>query len=564
MIPRDVIEEIKKRLDIVEIVSEYLSLERVGSNYRALCPFHTETRPSFYVNPKLQMYHCFGCGAKGDVIKFVQDMEGISFYEALEKLAKRAGVDLSPYTTGRSEYSVYVSLHEEIMKEYREELRRSSEALDYLLKRGLSEDDIDRFELGFSPQGSDVPLRVAKRMNLKVDRLLRYGVVYRSKGGFRDAFEGRIIFPIKNDSGYTIAFGGRLLGEGEPKYVNSRDTKYFSKSKVLFMVDRAKKPARANDLMIVTEGYMDALAFHRAGFENTVAVLGVALTRYHAMKISSLTHNVVLAFDSDDSGIKAALKSIDLLIDMGFEVLVVDFKPHKDADELFKEEGVRGIERVLEASMRSEEFIARALARDFDVSIPAGVEKYARALKRWVEKLRNSGRVSRAGELLRVGAEIANLNVIDMEKLVGSSSGKRVEKKSEGFGPEEELVYLYVNYEDLRERIHEALSDLEEILSGRMREFMEVVTREGLNASFDKVSKDTGDWIFNVLRDVPPPSKPEKALEDALVRLELLKLKKRLEEIDEKINEGLSEEEKPILLNARMEIVRRMKSLRGR
>ncbi len=564
MIPREVIEEIKKRLDIVEIISEYVSLERVGSNYRALCPFHSETRPSFYVNPKLQLYHCFGCGAKGDVIKFVQDIENISFYEALEKLAVRAGVDLSPYTEKKSEYAIYTAFHEELKREYQKALGNSKEAMEYIEKRGLSVEDLEKYELGYSPPNSRLPIKVARRMNLSLDKVLQYGLAFRTGEGLRDAFENRIIFPIKNESGSTIAFGGRLLGEGEPKYVNSRDTKYFSKSRVLFMMDRAKKAIKANDLVIVTEGYMDALAFHRAGFENTVAVLGTALTRYNAMKISSMTHNVVLAFDSDDSGRKAALKSLELLISMDFEVLVVDYHPYKDGDEVFSNEGRSGLERVLENAMRSEEFIVKTVSSRFDLSVPAGVEKCARTLGMWIDKFRKMGKSTRAREILKIGAKEVGLDVLDFERMTGSATSETVEKRFEGFGPEEEIAYLYVNYEDMREDILEAVSEVEDILSERLREFLSLVSQGDLNHSFERMSKETGDWIFHVLRDVPPPSDPKKAFEDALGRLKILKLKKRLKEIDERIYGDIDQEEKSILLNARMEIVRRMKSLQGR
>lgn len=245
MIPREVIEEIKEKVDIVEVISEYVNLTRVGSSYRALCPFHSETNPSFYVHPGLKIYHCFGCGASGDVIKFLQEMEGISFQEALERLAKRAGIDLSLYRTeGTSEYGKYIRLYEETWKRYVKELEKSKEAKDYLKSRGFSEEDIAKFGFGYVPKRSSISIEVAEGMNITPEELVRYGIALKKGDRFVDRFEERIVVPIKNDSGHIVAFGGRALGNEEPKYLNSPETRYFSKKKILFLFDEAKKVAK--------------------------------------------------------------------------------------------------------------------------------------------------------------------------------------------------------------------------------------------------------------------------------------------------------------------------------
>ncbi len=560
MIPREVIEEIKSRLDIVDVISEYINLERVGQYYRALCPFHTETRPSFYVSPKLQRYKCFGCGASGDVIKFVQEMENISFYEAVEKLAKRVGIDVSKYMkgSGRSDYSEYVSFHETLKELYRESLRKSKEALDYLKEsRGFSEEDIVRFEMGFSPKNSGFPLRVAEKLSVPESKLLKMGCVTKTREGFRDIFEGRIVLPIKNESGHTVAFGGRVIGEGEPKYLNSRDTRYFSKSRILFLLDVAKPKIRSLDFVIVTEGYFDAIAFHKAGFENTVAVLGTALTQHHSSRLSTITKSVVLAFDSDESGMRAMLRSLETLLARGFDVLVVDYGDYKDADETYQKLGKKGLEEALEKAIPYEKFIVEYFSKAFDLSTPSGLEKFARAISGWGKTIASLIGGARVRSLIRYASEKSGLEERDIERFIKAKTNVTISKGS-SLGVEEVLAFLFFNNEELRDEI--AGID-EEFLGSKMKEIIKLYRETGdLNKVVDELSKDTEDWIFSVLKDTPPPSNAKKALDDIKRKLKIQKLKERIKEIDDMLNE-VNGEEKRVLLQARMEVLKEMQAL---
>ncbi len=560
MIPKNVIEEIKNRLDIVDVISEYINLERVGQYYRALCPFHTETRPSFYVSPKLQRYKCFGCGASGDIIKFVQEMENISFYEALEKLAKKAGIDLSKYskTSSKSEYSIYTAFYEKLKDLYKKELLKNEKALIYLKeKRKLPEEDIVRFEFGYSPADSKLPIVVAKELNLSLEMLMRTGVVFRTAKGVRDIFENRIVIPIKNESGNTIAFGGRILDEGEPKYINSKDTKYFSKSRTLFLLDAAKNYIRKLDMVIVTEGYFDAIALHRAGLENTVAVLGTALTLQHAMRLSNLSKNIILAFDSDEAGKRAAIRSIDVLLSRGFDILVVDYGDYKDADSLYTKEGKDGIERVFEKAISFEQFIVDYYKERYDLSTPSGVERFANAIGEWGKRIASHASSVRVEALVKYASDVSGLSQKDLEKFVRSPSVSIHEVRKK-IGINEEIAFLFFNYEDVRKEILDLPRDilgncLKEILNG-------YESTKDLNQTMENLSKECGDWIFNVLKDTPLPSDYQKVLKDIKRRLELKKLTKRLKEIDMHLNSA-ADEEKRVLLRARMDIVRKMKSL---
>ena len=555
MIPREVIEEIKRRLDIVDVISEYINLERVGKNYRALCPFHTETRPSFYVSPELQMYKCFGCGASGDVIEFVKEIEKISFYEAVEKLAKKAGVDISRYKKGSGAFEKYASFMEALKEEYVKEFWRNPEAVSYMKERGFSEEDLKRFEIGYSPRGSDVPLRVMERLGLNQKQVLKYGTTSLVGGRLRDIFEGRIVFPIRNESGRVVAFGGRILGEGEPKYINSRDTRYFSKSTTLFLLDVAKSRIKALDVVVIVEGYMDAYALHRVGMDNAVAVLGTALTSHHASRLSGLTRNAVLALDSDEAGKRAALRSLASLILRGFDVLVVEW-PRKDADDTLRELGGDGIKRAVEGAIPYEEFIVKVVAEKYDLSSASGLEKFAREIGEWASKIGEMIGESRSRSLLERASEISGLKIEDLSRFIreGVASFEEGRKITE----EDELVFIFFHNEELREKI---LSVDREVLGEKMAELLSLYERFGdLNRALEEASKEIGDWVFRALKDVPPPKDPQKALDDVLRRLEIKRIRERLEEIDRMIGE-VGEEERRILINARMELIRKMKAL---
>ncbi len=555
MVPKEIIEEIKSHLDIVEVVSEYINLERVGRYYRALCPFHTETRPSFYVSPDLQRYKCFGCGASGDAIKFVQEMENISFYEALEKLARRVGIDISRYRSEGSEYLKYTSFLKELSREYEKAFWESDNAKNYMRDRGFSNEEIEEFEIGYSPVGSDIPKIVADRLGLSVDDISRFGVVSVSGENVKDIFEGRVVFPIKNESGDVIAFGGRVIGDEEPKYINSRDTKYFSKSRVLFLLDRAKKVIKSVDVAIIVEGYMDAFALHRSELRNSVAVLGTTLTSQHASRLSGLTRNVVLAFDSDDAGAKAALRSLSTLLPRGFDILVVRW-PQKDADDTLKSFGKEGIEEAIRNAVPYEEFVVENIAKSFDLSKASGLEKFARSIGEWASRIERFGSTVRARALIEKAAEFSGLSPKDMERFVRGEPLDYGETKK--FGPEDVILFIFFNNEDLRSEI---LSIDRDLFSERFREILDSYEQEGdLNRALEKVSNEIGDWVFEVLKDLPHSGNPKKVLSDAVKRLEVAKLKKRLSEIDRMISDA-DESERRILLKARMDVVRKIKTL---
>ncbi|MFN3283917.1 MAG: DNA primase, partial [Pseudothermotoga sp.] len=381
MTSKEIVEKIKREIDIVEVISRYVSLQKVGSSYRGLCPFHSEKTPSFHVSPTLKLYHCFGCGASGDVIKFIQEIEHVSFQEALHKLGQMVNIEVN-LDTKQSAKEKYIHFLSKLHVEYKKQLRQNQKAMKYLLDRGFKEDEIDQFEFGYCPIGSRLVLQTAAKASIPVSKVLQYGVVKTVAREYLDLFEGRIVIPIKDELGRIIAFGGRSVDNREPKYLNSPETDYFSKRSTLFLMDRAKKAIRSVNFAIITEGYFDAMAFHRAGVTNAVAVLGTNLSKEHLTKLGSLTKNVILCFDADEAGQRATLKSLKILIDMSFDVAVALFS-EKDPDEVFRTEGAEILKNVLKKAVSFEEYIVDFYSKSFDLSSAAGSERFLDQFKTW-------------------------------------------------------------------------------------------------------------------------------------------------------------------------------------
>ncbi len=356
MIPLSVIEEIKERNDIEEVISRYVSLKRAGSVFSGSCPFHSERTPSFTVFPSTQTYYCFGCGAGGDVVSFVMNAENLSYVEAITMLADRAGVKLptdgnqGPDEVNRNR--IY-EMNREAAKFYRNCLfdeQKGAAAREYLAKkRGLSQSIIKRFGLGYAPEGFEMGNYMLKKGYTHKEMIAGFLQKESERTGKPyDMFRGRVMFPIFDTSGRVVAFGGRIMGEGEPKYLNSSDTPVFKKRKTLYALNYAKE--HCSDELILCEGYMDVIALHNAGIENAVATLGTALTPDQARLMAKHTKRVVICYDSDEAGKRAASRAIELLTETGLDVRVLKLKGAKDPDEYIKKYGVEKFRDALAGS----------------------------------------------------------------------------------------------------------------------------------------------------------------------------------------------------------------------
>jgi len=361
-----VYEEIRRQLDIVEVISDYLPLKRVGNSYAALCPFHSEKTPSFYVSPSKQIWKCFGCGKGGDVIKFVAEYENISYREAAKLLAEKYNLDVDFGDEDRESEGRYYSALRLIGKFYFENLTaaltpRSARvvlsARKYLLKeRKIPAEFIKEFGLGFCGDGFQ-SVRFAKENEI-FEPLLELKHFYRTADGrFRDFFHNRITIPIKNITGKVIAFGGRTLTDEKPKYKNSPNSVIFQKEKTLFAVDRAKNYTKDRNRLIVVEGYFDVIRLHSVGLGEAVAPLGTSLTQHHARVISRLTQNVILLFDGDSTGRRAAIEAAKNLLKFPLNVFVVFLPQGEDPDSFVLKHGSKPLRQLLSEAKPLWEFL---------------------------------------------------------------------------------------------------------------------------------------------------------------------------------------------------------------
>lgn len=381
--PDETIEEVRERSDIVDVISNYVKLKRSGSNYVGLCPFHNEKTPSFSVSRNKQMYYCFGCGAGGNVFTFIMEYENFSFVESVKYLAERAGVDLPA-----EEYSSVVKREADLKTRlydiyktaanyyyYQMRTEQGKKAYEYLKNRELSDETIKQFGLGYSNIYSDDLYRYLKSKGYDDEILHKSGLLtYDEKRGVHDKFWNRVMFPILDVHNKVIAFGGRVMGDGMPKYLNSPETPIFDKSRNLFGLNIARQ-SRTRKLLLC-EGYMDVIALHQAGFNNAVASLGTAFTSQQASLIKRYAEEVYLTYDSDQAGTKAALRAIPILKEAGLTAKVINMRPYKDPDEFIKALGKEEYQKRIEQAMNSFLFEIDVLEREFDFEDPEQKTKF--------------------------------------------------------------------------------------------------------------------------------------------------------------------------------------------
>lgn len=370
--PENFINELTERNDIVEVVSSYVRLsKKSGSNLFGLCPFHSEKTPSFSVSPDKQIYHCFGCGKGGGVINFVMEIENLSFPEAVEFLAKRAGMPLPEETNDRESRrrARMLELNKAAARFFYEQLSTvaGQAACDYMRKRQLRPATARNFGIGFAPDTWDSLTHAMKAQGFTEKELAEAGLVRHGKnGGVYDTFRNRLMFPVIDVRGNVIGFSGRILGDGEPKYMNSPETLVFNKSRNLFALNLAKKSKCG--YIILSEGNIDVASLHQAGFDSAVASLGTSLTPEQARLISRYTDQVVIAYDNDGAGIKAAQRAIGILEKLDLKVKVLRLEGAKDPDEFIKLKGPEAFRKLLEGSEDQIDYRLRAVTEKYDLS----------------------------------------------------------------------------------------------------------------------------------------------------------------------------------------------------
>ncbi|MDE7059204.1 MAG: DNA primase [Lachnospiraceae bacterium] len=384
---QDLVEEIRARSDIVDVISSYIKLQRKGSNYVGVCPFHNDRNPSMSVNQPRQIYHCFSCGAGGDVFKFVMEYENLTFPEAMKVLAERAGISLPKRETSK-EARQQADIKAQIMemnklaaKFYYYTLRQPAGkvGLDYLLRRQLSQETIHRFGLGYADQYSNSLYQYLKNKGYSDQLLKESGLVQADeKRGMYDKFWNRVIFPIMDIRNRVIGFGGRVMGDGKPKYLNSPETKVFDKSRNLYGLHLARLSRKPN--IILCEGYMDVIAMHQAGFPQAVASLGTAFTVQQSAILKRYTNEVLLTYDNDEAGVRAALRAIPILRDAGLSAKIINMEPYKDPDEFIKAMGAESFQKRIDEAESSFSFELRTMERQYDFEEPESKTAFYKAL----------------------------------------------------------------------------------------------------------------------------------------------------------------------------------------
>ncbi len=384
----NIVRLIREQANIVEVVSAYVRLTPSGKNYKALCPFHQEKTPSFYVSPEKGLWHCFGCNAGGDVIDFVQRIEGLTFTEAIAKLSRQLGIRWQPSpATRREEWARerLLQLNQWAVEFYERVLWASEigeKARQYLFQRQISTATARMFRLGYAPAAWDVLVKESQEAGFQINELLQSGLAQKTREGqgLIDRFRDRLIFPIFNPQGEPIGFGGRVLGDGEPKYLNTPETPLFQKRKVLYALNLARNAIREKGEAILVEGYMDAISLHQAGFTNTVATMGTALNTDTVQILKRYTNRIVIAYDRDSAGLNAAMRSADLFRMHELEVRFVDLPEGSDPDSFVREFGAVGFRELLERAESLTKFRVTWLVRSHPKPSPEGLQAAVRLL----------------------------------------------------------------------------------------------------------------------------------------------------------------------------------------
>jgi len=455
------IDEIKSRLDIVEVIGSYIKLKKTGANYRALCPFHSEKNPSFFVSPARQIWHCFGCSKGGDIFGFIKEIEGVEFGDALRILAQRAGVELKPrspeWQKFKTERQRLYEICELATKFFEKQLEGSSlgkETKKYLLGRGIKEESIKKWRIGYSPDTWSGLSDFLVSQDYKNEEIEKAGLSLKNEqGSYYDRFRGRIIFPIFDLNSQVIGFGGRIFQKSDEvaKYINTPNTLLYDKSRILYGLDKAKVEIRKKDFCLLVEGYTDVILAHQAGFENTASVSGTALTPYQLVILKRYSENLFLSFDMDIAGDSATKRGIDLAQLRGFNLKIITLPKDEDPADVISK-NPKEFEKLVNNSLSILDFYFQNAFSQFDKARPEGKREISKILlpviKRIPNKIEQSFWVSRLAKNLEVKEENVE------EEL------KKIKLEEEALGLEPEEIINRANTKSRKELLEERLITL--------------------------------------------------------------------------------------------------------
>lgn len=556
----EIIEEVRSRNDIVEVISAYVKLQKKGSSYFGLCPFHNEKSPSFSVSRQKQMYYCFGCGAGGNVFTFLMEYENYSFVEALRYLADRAGVDLPEQEYSEAERrradekAVLLEIHKRAAQFYYVQLKSSQgeQAMAYLRGRQLGDDTIKAFGLGYSSKFSNTLYQFLKSKGYADDMLAKSGLITMDeKHGPHDKFWNRVMFPIMDANNRVIGFGGRVMGDAKPKYLNSPETLIFDKSRNLYGLNRARTTRKS--YFLLCEGYMDVISLHQAGFTNAVASLGTALTSGHASLLKRYTQEVLLLYDSDEAGIRAALRGIPILREAGVNSRVVDLKPYKDPDEFIKNMGAEAFEERLNQASDSFMFRVSIAESEFPMEEPQGQNRFFERCAEMLLELKDElernlyieaivkkyrGQYGVSTEDLRKRVNTLALKGTPAENRIQPKSGSQNKKKKETASEQAQKLMLtwLVTYPNVFDKVAQYLTP-EDFVVPLYREVAQMLFQqreEGqvnpaklLNSFTDSEEQREVASLFNATIHLENQQEQDQAFADTLLRIKSESLAER-------------------------------------
>ena len=591
----EIIEEVRQSNDIVDIISQYMHLKRSGRNYFGLCPFHNEKSPSFSVSPDKQIFHCFGCGVGGNVFTFLMKIEGISFIEAVQSLAERANIQLPTFEnsidSAREELKTKVyKVNEFTATFYHENLYKptAKEAQEYIKKRKLTNDILKSFRIGFSGRFDEL-YKALKKEGFNDPEILESGLVNRNDNGtYIDRYRNRLMFPICDARGRVIAFGGRVLDDSKPKYINSPENIVYSKGRNLFGLNVAKKSQETKKRILIVEGYMDVISLQQRGIPNVVAPLGTALTQQQGWLLRKNSEQIILSFDSDEAGLQAKIRALDILQNMGCDIRVLQIDGAKDPDEYIVKYGNARFKNLIDKALSIIEFKVKLLKQNLNLENTNDKIKFLNEIAKLISKIDNNiereiyiENIAKEYEISKeaIYAEVNKLTYSrnKSEKILDKPKPVITHKRVEVLVPEaimkrENTVLAILLTGDLgifqiikqNIKIDDFKDELNNQIAKKMYEEFEK-GNSNINAILDKMNEEEQNHITEILADDYELDDIEKAIDDVMQSYEKERLVNRKIEIIEKLennNETIDQEEKNKLEKELTDIIIRVAKMK--
>ncbi|MCR5134070.1 MAG: DNA primase [Clostridiales bacterium] len=581
------VDEIKEKVNIIDVVGQVVQLKRTGINYKGLCPFHQEKTPSFVVSEQRQNFHCFGCGVGGDAIEFVKQYYNLDFTEAVEKLAGQYGIPVEWGKGDHGEREEFYRINREAAAYFYRQLRKGpNPGLSYAAGRGLTKETLHTFGIGYAPDDWTGLYDHLKEKGIDEDKMMKLGLISKSGSRYYDKFRSRLIFPIQNTAGKIIGFGGRILGDGQPKYLNSQETPVFQKKNNLYGLYQSKAEAVKEDKIVLVEGYMDAVSLYQGGIHNVAASLGTALTENQVRLIKRYTKNAYLCYDSDEAGIRAALRGMDIFQAEGMDVRVLHVTEGKDPDDFIKQRGKEAFLDLMDAALPYADYKIRYLEGQHDLSTDRGRVAF----------LMDAARV-----LARLGPVEADMYTKELSDRYGISrdairremEGSRSEKTPVRRQPEKEeeaaaktpidqterlLIKIFLTQQEFLDREEEwkevFKSDSGRAIAGAMSRLRKKAGSGGAKepalagipdgtAVLEQLDEND-QIVFLAIRDgMPAPVDPQSAYKDCLAKAQRAMLRKKEQDLIDRLalaDGTVNKEEVDRITEELIDVQRKLKS----